>query len=161
RFQDCLNLGGRLELPGGVYAITQQLKITKPITIVTLGQETRPGNCSQYMNDCAVLTADKDLNVAGGMLQIGRLQTVPVVSFVILDHIAFDGNRAKRVGGVPATACHNDNNRPGFNASGTCDDCKLVHSASVTALCGTGFEWIGARAVIEDNAFLNNGDRTA
>ena len=159
RFQQCLDLGGTLELPAGVYMITAQLTIRNPIAIATAGMATRAGNCAEYPGECAVLTADPALFVRGGMV------SVESTSGVQFDHIMLDGNRAARGASGASVRCRgtdtnppSPDNRYGFNASLSCESCSFTHSASVNALCGTALEWKGGQAVIEDSAFLDNGD---
>jgi len=76
-----------------------------------------------------------------------------------MDHIVLDGNRAQRLSSAAASTCASGSNGAGFNASTPgCTACSFLHSASVRALCGTGFEWRGDQADIEGSVFEYNGD---
>jgi hypothetical protein len=57
-----------------------------------------------------------------------------------VDHVVLDGNRAGRGGTAAYAACADlSDNSYGFNATFECAGCALLESASIHALCGTGF----------------------
>jgi hypothetical protein len=78
---------------------------------------------------------------------------------VQLEHLVLDGNRAARLGSTAAATCAGGHNRVGFNATAqTCVDCGFISSASINALCGSGFEWLGDGATIIGSTFRDNGE---
>ncbi len=156
--QSCIDSatpGATLELPPGTYRITSEVAIAKPITLKTRGA-TGDACLSPNGPPCAVLRADENLLAPRGIVRIGA------TSSVALDHVAIDGNRAKRLGSVAAQRCAQGDTGWGFNASTpSCEGCSFLASASVNALCGSGFEWIGDQATIAGSLFRSNGDHVA
>lgn len=143
--------GDALELPAGSYLMTEQLRVFKPLTLRTAGTAGQGGSCLAGVS-CARLVADANLLVTNGFLAIGG-------SGVVLEHVVLDGNRGARLGSQAAGICAGGNNRVGFNATAqTCVDCGFVLSASINALCGSGFEWFGDGAQILGSSFRDNGD---
>jgi hypothetical protein len=103
---------------------------------------------------CATLVADANLLVDRGFV---RLED----SDVTIEHITIDGNRSARLASTAAQHCAAGTNGPGFNARADgCTHCTLLMSATVNALCGSGFEWNGANAYIGGNLVRGNGDHT-
>jgi hypothetical protein len=101
---------------------------------------------------CATLKAAPDLFVHNGFLAIGG-------EGVRLEHLVLDGNRSARLASAAAATCSGGNNRVGFNATAqTCVDCAFFASASINALCGSGFEWLGDGASIMGSTFRDNGE---
>lgn len=154
--QDCINAtppGGTLEIPAVVYRLDRQVKITKPITLRTVGTAGLAGNCLSSSYACARLQATPNLREQGGFLLLKD------TSDVKLDHIILDGDRAARLSSQSARDCPTLN-RWGFNASASnCVRCQFTNSASINALCGTGFEWTGDAATVTDSEFRGNGDK--
>ncbi|MFO0601338.1 MAG: NBR1-Ig-like domain-containing protein [Myxococcaceae bacterium] len=141
--------GGVLELPVGQYRMTSQLRIFKPLTVRSQGDGQ--GSCLGGAS-CARLVADENLFVTNGFVAIGG-------SDVVLEHVVLDGNRQARLGSQAAATCAGGNNRVGFNATAqTCERCGFIVSASINALCGSGFEWFGDGARIITSSFRDNGD---
>ncbi len=154
--QQCIDAtpsGGTLALPAGSYRIDAQLQLARPITLTTAGLATSTGTCLDAGVSCAMLQAAPDLDVANGML------AVSATDHVAIDHLVLDGNRSARLGGAAAAKCAAGNNRNGFNAmNGGGADSSFTYSASIHALCGTGFEWRGDRATITHSVFRDNGE---
>ncbi len=155
--QTCINntpSGGTLELPGGIYRIDGEISVPNPITIRTVGTVAGSPNCWDHEStSCAVLRASENLNVARGFFYVRS------GSGVHLDRIVLDGNRAARLQSTAAATCAAGTNGAGFNAhSDNCVSCSFKRGMSARALCGTGWEWSGDGATIEDNVFYGNGD---
>jgi len=75
--------------------------------------------------------------------------------------LVLDGVRQTRLASVSAAQCAAGNNGEGFNAAfSDCQSCRFTANVSQHVLCGTGLEYRGDDAVIEQNAFLDNGDST-
>ncbi|MEW5739143.1 MAG: right-handed parallel beta-helix repeat-containing protein [Myxococcota bacterium] len=143
--------GGELELPAGTYRIDRQLWINQPITLRTAGTAGQGGSCLNGVR-CAVLQAAPDLYVENGFVAIAG-------QGVRFEHIVLDGNRQARLSSRAAAVCNGGHNRVGFNATAQeCTSCAFYLSASINALCGTGFEWIGDGAEIIGSSFKDNGD---
>jgi hypothetical protein len=156
--QQCIDAtpaGGTLEIPAGTYRIEGPVQIGHPMTLRTQGTSGASEACLGNIR-CAALRAAPDLAVANGFLQLGATNDV------VLDHLVLDGNRSARLGSSSAALCASGkNNREGFNAtSGGCSHCSFLASASINALCGTGFEWMGDDATITNCTFRDNGDNT-
>lgn len=150
--------GGILELPPGTYLMSSQLRIAFPFTLRTKGLSASTQTCTDGA-DCAILKAAPAFSERFGLLLVGG-DDAPV-DHVVLDHVTLDGNRSARLGGASREACikGGENNRYGFNATVlNCTSCKMVYSASVNALCGTGMAWTGNSATIDNNIFAHNGD---
>lgn len=144
--------GATLELAPGTYRMTSALTFDQPITLRTRGA-TGDACLSPSGPACAILRADENLLAPRGIVRFG------VTSGVVFDHVAIDGNRQKRLGSVAAQRCGAGDTGWGFNASAAnCESCGFLASASVDALCGSGFEWIGDRATIAGSLFRGNGD---
>jgi hypothetical protein len=160
--QDCIDQigpGGTLELPSGTYLMSSQLKVVFPFTLRTQGLSGSAQTCTMGA-DCATLKAAPAFADRFGILFVGA--DGASVDHFVLDHVTLDGNRSARLAGAAHDACISGNNTFGFNATvQNCSSCKMVHSASVNALCGTGMSWAGNFATIEDNVFANNGDHQA
>lgn len=155
---DQAGAGGTLELPPGTYLMSSQLRIVFPFTLRTRGLSASTRTCTDGL-DCATLKAAPAFAERYGLLFIDGNEAR--VDHVVLDHLTLDGNRAARLGGAARDACVSggNNNSYGFNATVQhCSSCKVVYSASVNALCGTGLEWAGHDATIENNIFAYNGD---
>lgn len=143
--------GGVLELPPGRYRMDRQLWVGKPLTIRTAGTAGQGGSCLAGVA-CAVLQAAPDLYVENGFLAIAG-------DGVHLEHLVLDGNRQARLGSRAAAVCAGGFNRVGFNATAQeCQGCSFHHSASINALCGSGFEWLGDDASVIGSTFRDNGD---
>lgn len=153
--QQCVNAtapGGTLLLPAGVYLMDAQLVLANAITLQTSGLAGNGATCLQGAS-CAVLRAAAGLNVSGGIVRLTS------AAGVILDHLVVDGNRAARLGSAAATQCAAGANTYGFNAlADNCAGCSFTHSASVQALCGSGFVWVGDNATVTHSFIANNGD---
>lgn len=146
--------GGELELPAGTYRMDRQLWINRPITLRTAGTAGQGGSCLNGVR-CAVLQAAPDLYVENGFVAIAG-------EGVRFEHLVFDGNRQARLSSRAAAVCSGGFNRVGFNATAQeCTGCSFYLSASVNALCGSGFEWIGDGAEIIGSSFKeDNGDNS-
>jgi hypothetical protein len=159
--QDCINQigpGGVLELPPGTYLMSSQLKVVFPFTLRTQGLSGSTQTCTDGAA-CATLKAAPAFSDRYGILFVGA---DGAVDHFALDHVTLDGNRSARLAGAARDACVSGNNIFGFNATvQNCSACKMVYSASVNALCGTGMSWAGNFATIERNIFANNGDHRA
>jgi hypothetical protein len=154
RCVDAASPGDVLELPPGTYRVTSEISLTKPLTIRTAGASGHPMGClGSGAPACAILRADTNLAVTRGFLRIAG------TSDVTLDHVALDGNRSARLGSTAAAQCAAGNTGPGFNASSSgCTHCALVGTASINALCGSGFEWKGDDLLVAGCLFRDNGD---
>jgi hypothetical protein len=156
--QACLDAtptGGELALSPGVYRISSLVRVGRGITLHTAGV---PGNAPACLIEgapaCATLRADADLSVARGFVQLEDHD-------VTVEHIVIDGNRQARLHSEAAQHCAAGTNGPGFNAiAAGCTRCSFVMSATINALCGTGFEWNGRDAFIGGNLVRDNGDHT-
>ena len=145
--------GGVLELPAGTYLMDGQLRLTKPITLRTEGLAGGAGSCLHGLT-CATLEAAPGLYVENGFVMIAGER-------VVLEHLVLDGNRAARLGSAAASTCAGGFNRVGFNATAqSCVNCGFITSASINALCGSGFEWVGDGATIIGSSFRDNGDNS-
>lgn len=146
--------GGRaLELPAGTYLMDGQLRLAQPIVLRTAGTAPGQGSCLAGVA-CATLKASPSLWVEHGFLAIAG-------SGVRLEHIVLDGNRAARLSSRAASTCAGGYNRVGFNATAQqCVGCSFIASASINALCGSGFEWVGDEATIAGSSFRDNGDNS-
>jgi len=156
--QACLDTtpsGGELALPPGTYRVTSLIRIGRGITLHTAGVARDAAACLvTAAPPCAVLRADSALAVPRGFVQLED-------SDVTVEHIVIDGDRQARLTSLAAQRCAAGTNGPGFNAiSAGCDHCTLLMSATINALCGTGFEWRGASAFIGGNLVRDNGDHT-
>jgi len=156
--QACLDAapsGGELALPAGTYRVTTLIHVGHGLTLHTAGiAPNAPACLVQGAPACATLKADPNVVVDRGFV---RLED----SDVTIEHITIDGNRSARIASMAAQHCAAGTNGPGFNASAAgCMHCTLVMSATVNALCGSGFEWNGANAFIGGNLVRGNGDHT-
>lgn len=154
--QSCIDntvQGGTLELPAGNYLIDSQLKITKPIVLRTRGTSDIAEACLGS-TPCATFVASPTLYTPGGLLALRS------VANVTIDHLILDGNRFERMIRSQAyEKCLTGDNIYGFNAvASKCTTCSVKSSASIRALCGTAFEWLGDDAFIDNNIFSDNGD---
>lgn len=150
--------GGSLALPAGTYLMTSQLKIVFPFTLQTQGLSGSTQTCTAGAN-CATLKAAPAFSERFGIIFVGGAGSI---DHFVLDHVTLDGNRAARLTGKARDGCISGDNRYGFNATvQNCSSCKMVYSASINALCGTGMNWAGNFATIENNIFANNGDHDA
>ena len=149
--QSCADKGGTLELPPGTYLLDGQVRFSRPITVRTTGTGGSAASCMHGLT-CARLLAAPNLFVANGFVAIAGDR-------VVLEHLVLDGNRSARLGSAAASTCAGGNNRVGFNATAqTCVDCAFHSSASINALCGSGFEWVGDGASIINSTFRDNGE---
>jgi hypothetical protein len=148
--------GSTLELPAGVYRITSEVRINRPILLRTRGTAGLSGCAESDGPSCAVLRADDNLNVPRGFLRLD-----PATS-VTLDHIVLDGNRDKRLASAAGARCASGlDNGAGMNAhTERCVGCSFTNGMSARALCGTGWEWIGDQATITGSVFRDNGAHT-
>ncbi len=155
--QKCIDGHDHLALPPGVYRVTSAIAIDHPFALSTAGAAGDPAGClDANAPPCAVLRADENLRPARGFLRLLGTGNVTI------DHLVLDGNRAHRLASDAANDCRAGVNGSGFNASaGGCDDCAFVGSASIDALCGSGFEWEGDRATITGSTFRGNGDHAS
>lgn len=166
--QSCISAtaaGGVLELPAGVYRIDRQLLIDRPITLRTAGADGRGVPCGAADTACAVLRADAGFRRSPAFRaevgEHGGILDVVNTSDVRLEYLVLDGNRRERLGSDAAQQCRHGYNRFGFNASvRQSARVQFRYSASVNALCGTGLEWFGDDAVVENSLFQDNGDLT-
>lgn len=84
--------GGTVLLRPGTYKLNKRLQVFKPITISTLGFSTDNDYvCKTLDKTCAVLSASSAFDDSPGLLHIQS-------SNVVVDHIAFDGNRREKKG---------------------------------------------------------------
>lgn len=153
--QSCLNaqpVDAVFEIPAGHYRLDKQLKVKGPKTLRTQGTAQVTESCLGT-TPCATLFAGPELYEQGGLLAANA------TSGVVFDHIVLDGNRVARIGSNAYKGCKAGNNGWGFNAKASnCKDCSFNYSASINALCGTGFEWRGDDANIHHSIFSGNGD---
>ena len=151
--------GGTLELPAGKYLIENQLKIKKPMVMRTRGTSSSALACLNSV-PCATLVASPALFAPGGILALRSVNNVTI------DHVILDGNRSVRIAGESQAYNKCLSREPGvkaygFNAAASkCTNCAFKNSASIRALCGTGFEWRGDNAFIDNNIFSDNGDNS-
>jgi hypothetical protein len=154
--QACIDRAGageRIEVAPGTWVLDRQLLIRKTLTLATTGVAAPFATCRANPGACATFIASPDFSGDGGLLRIESADAVR------LEHLVIDGNRAARLASPAAAACAAGNNRAGYNASAEgCADCALFDVVSQNALCGTGFEWTGRRARIEQSTFRDNGD---
>jgi hypothetical protein len=78
-----------------------------------------------------------------------------------IDHVVLDGNRGGRTGSSAWTACLTgaDNRGTAINARNTgATGVSFTKSASINALCASGFEWIGDQCSIRSSYFASNGN---
>lgn len=149
---------GTLEIPAGTYRVDNQIQISRPITLRTKGTAGVAERCLGS-TPCATLLAAPTFYVSGGILALRTTSNLPPLSNVHLDHLILDGNRSGRIGSPAHQQCVAGQNRWGFNAiASDCTNCSFTNSASVRALCGTGFEWTGDNATITNSEFNANGD---
>jgi hypothetical protein len=158
--QSCIDAtpnGGVLALPAGIYRMDKSIIINKPMTLTTAGSTPGlPGCWANNSPACAVLRADANLSTPRGFVFVSS------PSSVHLDRIVIDGNRAARLASTAAATCASGTNGAGFNAhSDNCADCSFKRGVSARALCGSGWEWTGGNATVEDNLFYQNGDHNA
>ncbi len=158
QLQQCVDataVGGVLEIPAGIYRMTGELVLNRPMTIRTAGTASVEAGCLEAGGPaCAILRADEALNVAGGFFKMGQTESVTV------DHLVLDGNRERRLDSEAARICKTTSNANGFNAQSRCTNCSFLRSASIRALCGTGMEWFGAGATVTRSIFRDNGRHT-
>jgi len=157
--QACLDAtasGGELALPSGVYRITSLVRVGHGVTLHTRDvPATAPACLVEGAPPCASLRADDNLDVTRGFVQLED-------SDVTVEHVVLDGNRAARLHSEGARQCAAGNNGAGFNGIATaCTRCTFLMSATINALCGTGFEWNGADAFIGGNLVRDNGDHVS
>ncbi|MHB8876122.1 MAG: right-handed parallel beta-helix repeat-containing protein [Myxococcaceae bacterium] len=157
--QQCIDAapaGGTVLLPAGIYRVTSELQLSKPLTLGTAGTQALTAGCLDPDGPrCAVFRADANLSVPRGFLRLGA------TTAVVLDHLVLDGNRGQRLTSAAAGQCAAGNNGAGFNAStGGCTGCSFLRSGSARALCGTGFEWRGDQATVTGSVFRENGAHT-
>ena len=144
-----------LELAPGVYSLAAQIKLTQAITLRTAGTSGQPP-CQLSNHGCAELKALPALYQPFGMIHA-------TAAGVTVDHLVLNGNRQAR-GGTPAHGMCSSlkNNSYGFNGTFSCSSCALTNSASIYALCGTGFLVTGTATsvTVADNTFAYNGVHT-
>jgi hypothetical protein len=154
--QQCIDQtpeGGVLAVPVGTYLIDVQVALGHAMTLKSAGVSADAPPCT-LGSDCAAFLAAPSLYAAGGILR------VTAGHGVVLDHVVVDGNRAARLASSAASACAGGQNALGFNLqSNDCQACTMRGSASLRALCGSGFVWVGDDATITDNLFAYNGDQ--
>jgi len=164
--QACINNapeGSTLELPAGVYSISNQVKILKAITLTSAtGASPQHGSgktvatsaasCYSASSSCATLRASPELYAGGGMLFMQG-------SNISVQRIIIDGNRYNRLNSHTAQDCASGSNYAGHNSvfSG-CNDCSFISSVTMFAVCGTGLGWVGKGSRILDSAVIHNGD---
>lgn len=149
--QNCINQtesGGILELPVGVYNIKSQLKISKPITILTEGTAHIHGTClvTDALN-CATIKAHKDFQPSNAANEFLAALVLPEVSNVTFRSIVIDGNKSSR---TCATA-------RSFNILANGNSFNFFYGASINALCGTGLSATGLGTTIAYGNFSDNG----
>lgn len=157
--QACVNAtpaGGTLAIPAGTYLVNNKIEINKPMSLRTATVSDSEIQCGKSV-PCATLLASSNFSGINGMLY------VPHFGGVYIDHIAIDGNRFARLASDNARRCVDPNTFGGtlygYNAQVmNCPGCKFTNSYSARALCGTGMEWNGDSATINNNLFVSNGD---
>lgn len=150
---DRVREGGEVSIPAGTYRVDSQLVIPRSMTIRTQGTTGSTVRCLAG-TDCAAIAAGPHFYAQNGMVFASR-----VTSFA-MDHIILDGNRSGRITSSAAHVCRSGGNRYGFNAAlYRCTNCRFTYSASINALCGTGLEWFGDGAYIQNSLFMHNGDQ--
>ncbi|MGZ5278745.1 MAG: hypothetical protein ACXWC9_02310, partial [Pseudobdellovibrionaceae bacterium] len=134
--QVCINNtppGGILELPAGIYTLTQQITFNRALTLQTEGKEGAPICDHELGLDCATFVAAPNFNIRFGLMLVSHPD-------VTLDHIVLDGNRQARLatptGSSIAKNCLSDNTF-GFNARAEAPGFSFLSSVSKGALCGT------------------------
>lgn len=153
---DAAPAGIVIDLPPSRYVLERPVIIRKPVTLRTRGLTARGAVCRETPDSCARLVAAPEFAGDNGLVQIERTRDV------LLEHLVLDGNRSERLDSPAASACRGGHNRSGFNAvSAGCVSCGLHDLVSQRALCGTGFEWDGARATIAFSTFRDNGDASS
>jgi hypothetical protein len=156
--QTCINGtpdGGAVQLPAGNYRVEYALQLKSNMTVRTQGLvDSNPARCLSDTH-CAALLASPSFYSINGVIQ--ALGTTAAK----LDHIIVDGNRSFRMQSANANLCRAGQNRYGFNVTfSSCTSCEFTNSGSVSALCGTGMEWLGDNAKIQNSTFMGNGDST-
>lgn len=145
--------GSTIDIPAGTFLIDRQIAIRKPLTLRTAPPRTGSLDCRAAPATCATLVAAPAFADQGGLLVLASTSDVSLL------HIAIDGNRLARMRSDSAADCYAGRNGAGFNARALdCLRCMLDDVVSMNALCGTGFEWTGAAAVIQRSTFRDNGD---
>jgi hypothetical protein len=156
--QSCIDIdASSVILSPGLYTVSKGLTITHPVKIMS-SNISLPCSLTDA-SACPIIQASPEFHSTVGVLSTGNQ-----VGGVWLDHIVIDGNRAYRQESLAAEECANQtNNRDGgrnifFN---NCDDCLFTNSISANALCASGFVWVGANGILQNNQITNNGDHIA
>lgn len=156
--QGCINatpVNGQLELQPGSYHVDGPIVIDKPMTLTTYGRANTGPACFDGNSNvdwtCAVLVADANLYVQGGMLQLKAAN-------IIIDHIVVHGNVDQRLNSAARQACLSDNTY-GMNirCATACDNVTFRNGVSTSALCGTGFNLYGNNPNVNNSMFSYNG----
>lgn len=157
---DSLSAGGTLAFPAGIYGLANQIVIKQGVTLRSAAIALNDQRICAYSQNipiggCATLRALPGCCQSGGMLFINS-----GVSNFVMNHMIMDGNRAARINTPQSALCINGGDRsPAYNAhSSGCQNCSFVRMASINALCGTGFEYVGDSCLFDSNAFMNNGN---
>lgn len=155
----CINqtaVGGTLLLPPGRYGVATQVAIRKPITLGTSGVALDDSRvCARDPSvGCATLVGLAACCTDGGILAVFS-------PGVVINHIIVDGNRDARRGSTSWMECLNnrDNRGNAVNARvSNAENTTFVFSASINALCASGFQWQGDACTIANSYFANNGN---
>ncbi len=167
----CLNAENTtLALPPGRYLIKSTININYDgITLSTRGLSDDVTTClkNSTSKPCAVLLAadefgeqaKPDNSFERTMLRIGTNRKP--VNRITIDHIALDGAKDARRKNINITKnCGSKGGGRNLMEAGGSDN-KLLHSASVNALCGTAVGWAVAKtgngSIIRNNFIANNG----
>gem|GEM_PF-1370868 len=155
-----------LEIPAGVYTLSNQVKIKRSITLRTAGTAGNTATCLMPgAPECAVFKAAPNFPVSRNMWvdSFGLLRiageagaTVDHLNNVALDHIVFDGNRQTRLNF--GTKCDGNEGHFCANIAVFAHDSSIFYSASINALVGSAFGFDGDRNTFAYNFIANNGN---
>ena len=159
--QDCIDRtppNGTLELAPGVYRVSRQIRITRPLTLKTEGKSPSDPRCGfPHGEGCAQLKATAALELQGTR---GFFVVAPSAAGTTIDHLVFNGDRSSRMSSSAAAACRPpvSFNGAGMNLHIEASNLAFTNNLVENAVCGAGLEFTPARnARIEKNTFANNG----
>lgn len=147
--------GETLALEPGHYAMANQVRIDRAITLTTRGLAGAPACSATGDGDCATFDALPAFDARLGILY--------VAASAHLDHLVLDGRRTERGGTHAHQMCSTlADNAYGFNGTLDCTSCSLTASVSRHALCGTGLLVLAPAAdvTLDGNTFFENGVHT-
>jgi hypothetical protein len=147
--------GMTLVLDPGRYSLAAQLHLDREIGLSTTGRIGTASCSTEPTHGCAELFALPAFDTRLGMFL--------ATGAVTIDHIVLHGNRQGRSGTHAHQMCSAlTDNAYGYNATLQCSNCRMTHSVSMYALCGTGLQVIApaVNVTISHNTFAFNGLHT-